>query len=89
LVAHFHFLPTHKPMLKNAKELPSQRTTTRQTETKNKTRKKGFVQQAVWQNGGFGAFLEGKVLNQSSGIFSNFGAENPPLRQATGTLEAR
>jgi len=29
---------------------------------------------AVWQNGGFGAFLEAKVLNQSSGIFSNFGA---------------
>jgi len=24
------------------------------------------------------------VLNQSSGIFSNFGAENPPLRQAAG-----
>jgi len=26
------------------------------------------------------------VLNQSSGIFSNFGAEKPPLRQAAGTL---
>jgi len=46
----------------------------------------GITQQAVWQNGGFGAFLEGKVLNQSSGIFSNFGAEKPPLRQAAGTL---
>ena len=44
----------------------------------------GITQQAVWQNGGFGAFLEGKVLNQSSGIFSNFGAEKPPLRQAAG-----
>ncbi len=43
---------------------------------------------AVWQNGGFGAFLEGKVLKQSSGIFSNFGAEKPPLRQAAGTLPA-
>jgi len=32
----------------------------------------------------FGAFLEAKVLNQSSGIFSNFGAEKPPLRQAAG-----
>jgi len=29
-------------------------------------------------------FLEAKVLNQSSGIFSNFGAKNPPLRQAAG-----
>jgi hypothetical protein len=47
---------------------------------------KDYAQQAVWQNGGFGAFLEGKVLNQSSGIFSNFGAEKPPLRQAAGTL---
>jgi len=46
--------------------------------------KKTNAQQAVWQNGGFGAFLEGKVLNQSSGIFSNFGAEKPPLRQAAG-----
>jgi len=34
------------------------------------------TQHAVWQNGGFGAFLERKVFNQSSGIFSNFGAEN-------------
>jgi len=24
------------------------------------------------------------VFNQSSGIFSNFGAEKPPLRQAAG-----
>jgi hypothetical protein len=33
---------------------------------------KVFCQQAVWQNGGFSVFLEAKVLNQSSGIFSNF-----------------
>jgi hypothetical protein len=42
--------------------------------------------QAVWRNGGFSAFLEAKVLNRNSGIFSNFGTENPPLRQAAGTL---
>jgi hypothetical protein len=41
---------------------------------------KTVAQQAVWQNGGFGAFLEAKVLNRSSEIFSNFGAEKPPLR---------
>jgi len=29
-------------------------------------------------------FLEAKVLNRSSGIFINFGAEKPPLRQAAG-----
>jgi len=39
LVAHLHFLPTHKPTLKNAKELPSQHTTTRQTETKTRPEK--------------------------------------------------
>jgi len=37
---------------------------------------------AVCRNGGFSAFFETTVLNQSSGIFSNFGAENPPLLQA-------
>jgi hypothetical protein len=49
-------------------------------------KKKHYCQQAVWQNGGFSAFLEAKVLNRSSGIFSNFGAEKPPLRQAAETL---
>jgi len=33
-------------------------------------------QQAVWQNGGFGAFLEAKVLKQSSGIFSKLVLKN-------------
>jgi len=29
-------------------------------------------------------FFRSELLNQSSGIFSNFGAEKPPLRQAAG-----
>jgi hypothetical protein len=37
---------------------------------------------AVCRNGGFRAFLETFVLAESSRIFSNFGAENPPLLQA-------
>jgi hypothetical protein len=37
LVAHLHFLPTHKAKQKNAKELPSPRTTTRQTMTETTT----------------------------------------------------
>jgi hypothetical protein len=37
---------------------------------------------AVCRNGGFSAFLETFVLVESSGIFSNFGAEKPPLLQA-------
>ena len=34
------------------------------------------------RNGGISAFLETIVLVESSGIFSNFGAESPPLLQA-------
>ena len=37
---------------------------------------------AVCRNGGFWDFLETFVLVESSGIFSNFGAESPPLLQA-------
>ena len=37
---------------------------------------------AVCKNGGFWAFFETFVLAESSGIFSNFGAEKPPLLQA-------
>ena len=37
---------------------------------------------AVCRNGGFSAFLETFLLVESSGIFSNFGAEKPPLPQA-------
>ena len=37
----FAFLPTHKANAKNAKELPSQRTTTRQKETTKQDPKKG------------------------------------------------
>ena len=37
---------------------------------------------SVLRYGGLRAFFETKVLNQSSGIFSNFGAENPPHRKA-------
>jgi hypothetical protein len=41
LVAHLHFFPPHKPTLKNAKELPSQRTTTRQLKKQNEQKEKG------------------------------------------------
>jgi len=36
------------------------------------------------QDCGFSAFLEAFVLNQSLGIFSNFGAESPQPRKALG-----
>lgn len=50
----------------------------------NTTEKKGEGITAVCRNGGFSAFLETFVLVESLGIFSNFGAENPPLLQAAG-----
>jgi hypothetical protein len=37
---------------------------------------------SVLQYGGFSAFLETFVLDESSGIFSSFSAENPPHRKA-------
>lgn len=43
---------------------------------------KKLLPTAVCKNGGFSAFLETFVLVESSGIFSNFGAEKPPLLQA-------
>lgn len=46
--------------------------------------KKTNAQQAVWQNGGFGAFLEAKVLKQSSGIFSNFVLKNRHFAKLLG-----
>lgn len=41
MVAHLQFFRTHKARQKTAKELPSQRTTTRQWTDKQRPRKKG------------------------------------------------
>jgi len=55
LVAHLHFFPTHKPTLKNAKELPSQRTKT-QPKTKRQARPtEGQQITRVWQKWRFSA----------------------------------
>ena len=81
LVAHLHFLPTHKPMLKNAKELPIQRTTTRQQKNEMDRQKKGLQLTGVWQNGGRSAKLS---FCTSINIIANLNicTSNPPLRQA-------
>jgi len=55
LVAHLQFLQTHKAKQKTAKELPSQRTTTRQWTDKQQPRKKGERITAVWQKWRFSA----------------------------------
>lgn len=53
MVAHLHFLPTHKPTLKNAKELPSQRTTTAVNNgQQSKDRKNASTKQRFGKSGG-------------------------------------
>ena len=47
-----------------------------------KIKKEALAITTVCRNGGFWDFLETFVLVESSGIFSNFGAESPPLLQA-------
>ena len=55
LVAHLQFFQTHKAKQKTAKELPSQRTPTRQWTDKQRPRKKGERITAVLQKSGFSA----------------------------------
>ena len=82
MVAHLHFLPTHKPTLKNAKELPSQRTTTRQTmnETTMTERRAacntGLAKVAVQCS------ADSFVVNQTLVLRINICGENRHLRQA-------
>ena len=53
MVAHLQFFRTHKAKLKNAKELPSQRTTTRQWTDKQRQKKKNEGITAPTQKAGF------------------------------------
>ena len=82
LVAHLHFLPLHKPTLKNAKELPSQRTSTdkmnEQTATEKEQRRHniGFAKWRVQ------CFYDSLVQGSTFGILMNICAKNPPLRKA-------
>ncbi len=82
LVAHLHFLPILKPKLKNAKELPSLHTTTRQ-----KTNEMERLEKALGHNRGLNA-MGAEVVNSTFVLpLSSCGklhicASNPPLRQA-------
>jgi len=82
LVAHLHFLPTHNPTLKNAKELPSQRTTTRQTMNETTTTDRraacnsGFAKKRVqW-------LIEHSTSHQILWYVDSFVLRNPLLRKA-------
>jgi len=55
LVAHLQFFQQHKAKQKTAKELPSQRTMTRQWTDKQRPRKKNEGITRVWQKWRFSA----------------------------------
>ena len=81
-MAHLHFFPTHKAKQKNAKEPPSQRTTTRQpmTETTTTDRRaacnSGFAKKRVqW-------LIEHSTSHQHLWYVDSLVLRNPLLRKA-------
>jgi hypothetical protein len=82
LVAHLHFLLTHKAKRKNAKELPSQRTKTLQTMDRQATTEKtpagnsGFAKKRVqW-------LIEHSTSHQLLWYVDSLVLRNPLLRKA-------
>ncbi len=86
LEAHLHFLPILKPKLKNAKELPSLHTTTRQ-----KTNEMERLKKALGHNRGLNA-MGAEVVNSTIVLLLNFCdklnicASNTPTSQSCKTL---
>jgi hypothetical protein len=81
------FLPTHKAKQKNAKELPSQRTTTRQTMNETTTTDRraacnsGFAKKRVqW-------LIEHSTSHQLLWCVDSFELRNPLLRKAAKIIE--
>jgi len=82
LVAHLHFLPTHKPALKNAKELPSQRTKTRQTMNETTTTDRRAACNSTYPKGGVSCSKDSFVVNQTLVFKIKFCGKSPALRVA-------
>ena len=82
LVAHLHFSPTHKPTLKNAKELPSKHTTTRQTMTETTTTDRRAACNTGLAKVAVQCSADTFVVNQSLVLRINICGENRHLRQA-------
>ena len=77
----FAFLPTHKSQTKNAKEPPSQRTTTDQMNGQTTYRQEGRTANKVLPQWGVKCFYETFVLKRTAVHLLNICAKNPPLRQ--------
>ncbi len=82
MVAHLHFLPTHKAKHKNAKELPSQRTTTRQTMNETTTTDRRAACNMGFAKWRVTCFYDSLVQGSTFGILMNICGKNPPLRKA-------
>ena len=81
MVAHLHFLPTQKPTLKNAKELPSQRTKTLQTMDRQATAERTPAPNSTYPKGGVSCSKDSFVVNQL--VFQiKFCGKSPALRVA-------
>jgi len=82
LLAHLHFLPTHKPTLKNAKELPSQRTKTLQTMDNRATTDRTPAPNSTYPKGGVWCSKDSFVVNQTLVFQIKFCGKSPALRVA-------
>jgi len=79
LVAHLHFLPLHKAKQKNAKELPSQRTTTDTMDRQQHDRKNNEHLTAPTRNWRFSASYDSFVVNQTFVLRMNICGKNRQL----------
>ena len=79
MLAHLHFLPTHKSMLKNAKELPSQRTTTDKMDRQQHERKNNEHLTAPTKNWRFSASYGSFVVQQTFVLRINICGKNRQL----------
>jgi hypothetical protein len=81
-VAHFHFFPTHKAKQKNAKEPPSQRTTTLQTMDRQATTERTPAPNSTYPKGGVSCSKDTFVVNQTLVFQIKFCGKSPALRVA-------
>ena len=79
MVAHLHFLPTHKSTLKNAKELPSQRTKPDTMDRQQHDRKNNEHLTAPTRNWRFSASYESFVVQQTFVLRMNICGKNRQL----------
>jgi len=81
LVAHLHFLPTHNSTLKNAKELPSQRTKTAVNMNSRALTDRTPVPNSTYPKGGVSCSADSLVVTGSLVLRIKFSAKTPRHRK--------